>query len=121
MQAPRRGNGADFNPNSEYRMYHGDRVPGFPQVKNILPNTFLLWIIRLLHLLKLKHPHRGFETVTATLKGIIDHTDSCGNAGRYGQGDLQWMTAGTFSKSSFIELEFIISLLLPLILKESYK
>ena len=38
--------------------------------------------------------------MTATLKGIIDHTDSCGNAGRYGQGDLQWMTAGTFSKSS---------------------
>eukprot|EP01035_Chromulina_nebulosa_P019592 gene19592-25495_t len=44
MEAPRRGNGHDFNPNSEYRMYHGDLVPG--------------------------------------------------NAGRYGIGDLQWMTAG---------------------------
>lgn len=34
------------------------------------------------------------QTVTATLDGTIDHTDSCGNAGRYGGGDLQWMTAG---------------------------
>lgn len=25
MQAPRRGNGADFDPKSPYRMYHGDR------------------------------------------------------------------------------------------------
>jgi redox-sensitive bicupin YhaK (pirin superfamily) len=25
---------------------------------------------------------------------VIDHTDSRGNAGRYGGGDLQWMTAG---------------------------
>ena len=32
MQAPRKGNGADFNPSAPYRMYHGDRVPGFPQV-----------------------------------------------------------------------------------------
>jgi hypothetical protein len=89
MRAPRKGNGiilfdfvlvfingvcvgADFNPNSPYRMYHGDRIPGFPQ-----------------------HPHRGFETVTATMEGLIDHTDSCGNGGRYGHGDLQWMTAGS--------------------------
>lgn len=71
MQAPRLGNGADFNPNAPYRMYHGNRVPGFPQ-----------------------HPHRGFETLTATIEGVVDHTDSRGNAGRYGGGDLQWMTAG---------------------------
>ena len=72
LQAPRRGNGADFNPSAPYRMYHGDRVPGFPQ-----------------------HPHRGFETITATLEGVIDHADSHGNSGRYGGGDLQWMTAGS--------------------------
>ena len=35
MEAPRRGNGADFNPSAPYRMYHGDKVPGFPQVKRI--------------------------------------------------------------------------------------
>eukprot|EP01034_Spumella_vulgaris_P037841 gene37841-46693_t len=64
MQTPRKGNGADFDPSASYRMYHGDRIPGFPQ------------------------------TVTATLSGVVDHTDSCGNAGRYGGGDLQWMTAG---------------------------
>nr|XP_057945644.1 pirin isoform X2 [Doryrhamphus excisus]XP_057945645.1 pirin isoform X2 [Doryrhamphus excisus] len=40
------------------------------------------------------HPHRGFETVTYVLEGVIGHEDFCGNSGRLQPGDLQWMTAG---------------------------
>ncbi|XP_031584735.1 pirin isoform X1 [Oreochromis aureus] len=40
------------------------------------------------------HPHRGFETVTYLLEGIIAHEDFCGHSGRLKSGDLQWMTAG---------------------------
>ena len=64
--------GADFGNPSGWSMYHGEEgVPGFP-----------------------KHPHRGFETITFTRRGVIDHTDSLGNGGRFGYGDVQWMTAG---------------------------
>ncbi|KAK9731183.1 RNA pol II transcription cofactor, partial [Basidiobolus ranarum] len=40
------------------------------------------------------HPHRGFETVTYMLDGIITHEDFVGHKGEIGPGDLQWMTAG---------------------------
>jgi len=63
--------GSDFGNPSGWSMYHGQNIPGFP-----------------------KHPHRGFETITVTRRGVIDHTDSLGNAGRFGYGDVQWMTAG---------------------------
>ena len=39
------------------------------------------------------HPHRGFETVTYMLDGIMRHEDSVGNKGDLGPGDVQWMSA----------------------------
>jgi quercetin 2,3-dioxygenase len=40
------------------------------------------------------HPHRGIETVTYMLEGMVNHRDSLGNAGMIGPGDVQWMTSG---------------------------
>ena len=42
------------------------------------------------------HPHRGFETVTYVLPGRagLTHRDSEGTKMRYGNGAVQWMTAG---------------------------
>jgi len=40
------------------------------------------------------HPHRGIETVTYMLKGVVNHKDSIGNSGSISSGDVQWMTAG---------------------------
>ncbi|GAA3044506.1 pirin family protein [Pseudonocardia yunnanensis] len=41
------------------------------------------------------HPHRGFETVTYVLDGEISHHDTNGGGGVIGEGDTQWMTAGS--------------------------
>jgi quercetin 2,3-dioxygenase len=41
------------------------------------------------------HPHRGFETVTIAYHGRVAHHDSTGNSGVIGEGDVQWMTAGS--------------------------
>ena len=41
------------------------------------------------------HPHRGIETITYVLKGTVEHADSLGNKGLLGDGDIQWMTAGS--------------------------
>ena len=41
------------------------------------------------------HPHRGIETVTYMLDGKVEHSDSIGNSGVIGKGDIQWMTAGS--------------------------
>ena len=40
------------------------------------------------------HPHRGIETVTYMLAGVVSHRDSIGNAGSIRAGDVQWMTSG---------------------------
>ena len=41
------------------------------------------------------HPHAGFETVTIAYQGKVAHHDSAGNSGVIGEGDVQWMTAGS--------------------------
>jgi quercetin 2,3-dioxygenase len=41
------------------------------------------------------HPHRGFETVTYVLDGGVVHRDSTGGGGVIGEGETQWMTAGS--------------------------
>ena len=63
--------GQDFSGKDGWSMYHGQTIPGFPS-----------------------HPHRGFETVTITRQGLIDHSDSLGATARFGGGDVQWLTAG---------------------------
>jgi hypothetical protein len=63
--------GNDFTGRDGWKMYHGAGVPGFPQ-----------------------HPHRGFETVTIVRRGLVDHSDSLGATARFGDGDVQWLTAG---------------------------
>jgi hypothetical protein len=40
------------------------------------------------------HPHRGFETVTYMIDGVMRHEDSNGGGGLITNGDTQWMTAG---------------------------
>ena len=64
--------GQDFAGIQGWNMYHGESVPGFPQ-----------------------HPHRGFETVTYVRTGWCDHADSLGARARFGEGDVQWLTAGS--------------------------
>ena len=64
--------GHDFSGQDGWNMYHGHTVPGFPV-----------------------HPHRGFETITLVRQGMLDHADSLGAMARFGEGDVQWMTAGS--------------------------
>lgn len=40
------------------------------------------------------HPHRGFETVTFIIDGMLAHRDSAGHESVIRAGGVQWMTAG---------------------------
>jgi quercetin 2,3-dioxygenase len=40
------------------------------------------------------HPHRGIETITYVIKGVVEHGDSLGNSGIIQSGSVQWMSAG---------------------------
>lgn len=64
--------GRDYKQLFGFRMYNGKVVPGFPM-----------------------HAHWGYETITVPEVGFIDHFDSFGNQGRYGFGDVQWVSAGS--------------------------
>ncbi|MCQ2070264.1 MAG: pirin family protein [archaeon] len=78
IQAPpyaeikRRSLGQDYQKLLGYRMYCGKVTPGFPL-----------------------HAHWGYETVTVASIGYVDHYDSMGNQGRYGYGDMQWVSASS--------------------------
>lgn len=41
------------------------------------------------------HPHRGMETVTYVIDGVLEHSDNKGGSGILNPGDAQWMTAGS--------------------------
>ena len=41
------------------------------------------------------HPHRGIETISYVYRGKMTHKDSLGNADTIGDGEVQWMTAGS--------------------------
>ena len=64
--------GRDYQERMGFRMYHGRVVPGFPM-----------------------HAHWGYETVTIAEKGFVDHFDTEGNNGRFGNGDMQWTLASS--------------------------
>ncbi|AGI47734.1 Pirin-related protein [Thermoplasmatales archaeon BRNA1] len=68
----RRTLGNDYDKYLGYRMYKGKVSPGFPL-----------------------HTHWGYETLTYVSQGYVDHFDSEGNCGRFGFGDLQWVTASS--------------------------
>lgn len=41
------------------------------------------------------HPHRGIETISYVYRGRMTHRDSLGNEDTIGDGEVQWMTAGS--------------------------
>lgn len=41
------------------------------------------------------HPHRGIETISYVYRGQMTHKDSLGNEDTIGDGEVQWMTAGS--------------------------
>ncbi len=41
------------------------------------------------------HPHRGIETISYVYRGSMTHRDSLGNEDTIGDGEVQWMTAGS--------------------------
>lgn len=41
------------------------------------------------------HPHRGIETISYVYRGQMTHKDSLGNEDTIGNGEVQWMTAGS--------------------------
>lgn len=70
-EVDRKDLGNDYYKLFGYRLYTSKMTPGFQL-----------------------HSHWGYETITLVPQGYVDHFDSLGNQGRYGYGDMQWITAG---------------------------
>ena len=73
QQIAGRNLGRDYRKIMGFRMYNGKVVPGFPM-----------------------HAHWGYETVTLPQIGYVDHFDNLGIKGRFGFGDVQWVSAPGF-------------------------
>ena len=73
MEISGRNLGRDYKKMLGFRMYNGKVVPGFPM-----------------------HAHWGYETLTLPQIGSVDHSDCEGNTGRFGFGDVQWVSAPGF-------------------------
>lgn len=102
MEAPRVGNGQDFDPDQPYRMYHGKKVPGMSFMSLLLTQCHQAFLNTLIVGLKRSLPPWTAVATSITVTPSV-RLLSCfatqfphkqGNAGRYGEGDLQWMTAG---------------------------
>ncbi len=70
-QVDKKDLGNDYYKLFGYRLYTSKMTPGFQL-----------------------HSHWGYETITLVPQGYVDHFDNLGNQGRYGYGDMQWVTAG---------------------------
>ena len=96
-----------FSPKKPHFVGDGFRVhnfiPGYPDMSQERMDPFLLLDYNSKYVFPPSeipkgvgvHPHKGFETITIAYQGRVEHGDSSGGGGIIGEGDVQWMTAGS--------------------------